>query len=187
VRAGARQRTRHRRAGHRRSDGRRDVGVASAGAHGGSGRGGTGRQGGRRASGHPRRRETVDRCGRRADPREAVAIAGFASLTRQCRLFAIGSSVFAVATALGFAAWAGAGTANLLCLVGSWFFTTAAWMQLTLSDRAARFEWSAAAVQFAGTVLFNLSTGAAVWAHAVAAERRYVWVPDATGSLFFLI
>ncbi|PQP55163.1 hypothetical protein C6A88_00215, partial [Mycolicibacterium austroafricanum] len=29
--------------------------------------------------------------------------------------------------------------------------------------------------------------GAAVWAHAVAAERRYVWVPDATGSLFFLI
>ncbi|QZT65487.1 hypothetical protein JN085_07065 [Mycolicibacterium austroafricanum] len=102
-------------------------------------------------------------------------------------MFAIGSSLFAVATAPGFAAWAGAGTANLLCFVGSWFFTTAAWMQLTLSDRAARFEWSAAAVQFAGTVLFNLSTGAAVWAHAVAAERRYVWVPDATGSLFFLI
>ena len=35
--------------------------------------------------------------------------------------------------------------------------------------------------------MFNLSTGAAVWAHAVSAERRYVWVPDATGSLFFLI
>jgi hypothetical protein len=42
-------------------------------------------------------------------------------------------------------------------------------------------------VQFAGTLLFNLSTGAAVWAHAVKAERRYVWAPDATGSLAFLI
>lgn len=42
-------------------------------------------------------------------------------------------------------------------------------------------------MQFAGTVLFNISTGAAVWEHAVRAERRYVWVPDVTGSLFFLI
>ena len=42
-------------------------------------------------------------------------------------------------------------------------------------------------MQFAGTVLFNVSTGAAVWAHAVTAERRYVWAPDATGSLAFLI
>jgi hypothetical protein len=42
-------------------------------------------------------------------------------------------------------------------------------------------------VQFVGTLLFNVSTGAAVWAHATLAERRYVWVPDATGLLFFLI
>jgi hypothetical protein len=60
-------------------------------------------------------------------------------------------------------------------------------MQLVLSNRRHRFEWWSAAVQLGGTVLFNLSTGAAVWAHAVLAERRYVWVPDATGSLFFLI
>lgn len=102
-------------------------------------------------------------------------------------MFAVGSALFASATAPGFPAWAGAGTANLLCFFGSWFFTSAAWMQLVLSDRQSRLEWSAAAVQFAGTVLFNLSTGAAVWAHAVSAERRYVWVPDATGSLLFLI
>lgn len=102
-------------------------------------------------------------------------------------MFAIGSTLFAVATAPGFPAWAGGGAANLLCFVGSWFFTTAAWMQLVLSDRSKRFEWWSAALQFAGTVLFNISTGAAVWAHAVIAERRYVWVPDATGSLFFLI
>ena len=42
-------------------------------------------------------------------------------------------------------------------------------------------------MQLVGTVLFNVSTGAAVWAHAVLAERRYVWVPDVTGSLFFLV
>ncbi|WP_260751395.1 hypothetical protein [Mycobacterium sp. SMC-8] len=102
-------------------------------------------------------------------------------------MFAIGSSLFALATAPRFPGWVGAAPADLLCFVGSWFFTTAAWMQLVLADRAERLEWSAAAAQFAGTLLFNLSTGAAVRAHAVLAERRYVWVPDVTGSLFFLI
>jgi hypothetical protein len=102
-------------------------------------------------------------------------------------LFAVGSSFFALATAPGFPAWAGAGAANLLCFVGSWFFTAAAWMQFNLSDRTAPIEWSSAAVQFVGTVLFNVSTGAAVSAHAVTAEQRYVWVPDAMGSLFFLL
>lgn len=77
--------------------------------------------------------------------------------------------------------------ANVLCFVGSWFFTTAAWMQLVLADRSSRFDLSSAAVQFAGTLLFNISTGAAVWAHAVTAERRYVWAPDATGSIAFLL
>jgi hypothetical protein len=60
-------------------------------------------------------------------------------------------------------------------------------MQLALSDPSSRFERSSAAVQFAGTLLFNVSTGAAVWAHAVTAERRYVWAPDATGSIAFLL
>jgi hypothetical protein len=60
-------------------------------------------------------------------------------------------------------------------------------MQLALSGQSSRAEWYSAAVQFAGTLLFNLSTGAAVWAHAVMAERRFVWAPDATGSLAFLI
>ena len=49
-----------------------------------------------------------------------------------------------------------------------------------------RDEWSSAAVQFVGTVLFNVSTAAAVWAHAASDERRYVWAPDAAGSLAFL-
>ncbi|MGE0215919.1 hypothetical protein [Mycolicibacterium sp.] len=116
-----------------------------------------------------------------------------ATLTRQCWLFAIGSAFFALATAPGFPAHAGATTADALCFTGSWFFTTAAWMQFVLADPArssdppVRFERSAAAIQLAGTVLFNLSTGAAVWAHAVTAQRRYVWAPDVTGSLAFLI
>lgn len=109
----------------------------------------------------------------------------FATLSRQCRLFAIGSTFFAVATAPGFAALAGAGASNALCFVGSWFFTTAAWMQLALSERG--IGWWSSASQFAGTILFNVSTGASVWAHTIHAERRDVWAPDATGSVAFLI
>lgn len=77
--------------------------------------------------------------------------------------------------------------ANVLCFVGSWFFTTAGWMQLVRSDPAHRNEWLSAATQFAGTVLFNVSTGTAVWATTVSTERRFVWAPDAAGSAAFLV
>ncbi|WP_260765087.1 YrhK family protein [Mycobacterium sp. SMC-4] len=88
----------------------------------------------------------------------------------------------------GFPAWAGAGAANVACFVGSWFFTSAAAMQLASTRRVvAPLEWASAAVQFVGTVLFNVSTGAAVWAHVVAEERRFVWTPDAAGSVAFLV
>ena len=91
-----------------------------------------------------------------------------------------------MATVPGFPAWAGAGAANALCFAGSWFFTAAAWLQLQTSDTTVRGEWSSAAVQFVGTVLFNVSTAAALAAHAATSERRYVWAPDAAGSLAFL-
>jgi hypothetical protein len=102
-------------------------------------------------------------------------------------LFAIGSLLFATATIPGLSAVTGAGFANLLCFIGSWFFTTAGWMQLVLSGPAIWIGWLSAATQFAGTLLFNISTGSALWAHAVKPERRLVWAPDATGSLAFLI
>jgi hypothetical protein len=102
-------------------------------------------------------------------------------------LFAIGSSLFAIATIPGLSAIAGAGLANLLCFIGSWFFTTAGWMQLVLSGRPMRIGWLSAATQFVGTILFNISTGSALWAQAVKPERRLVWAPDAIGSLAFLI
>lgn len=109
------------------------------------------------------------------------------TLTHQCWLFAIGSVCFAVGTVPGFSGVAGAGAANVACFVGSWFFTSAAWIQLVRSGPEGSAEWLSAAVQFAGTVLFNVSTASAVWAHAVLAERRLVWAPDATGSLAFLV
>jgi hypothetical protein len=102
-------------------------------------------------------------------------------------LFAIGSTLFAIATMPGVSAVAGAGLANLLCFIGSWFFTTAGWMQLVLAGPVLRIGWLSAATQFAGTILFNVSTGAALWAHAVKPERRLVWAPDFVGSLAFLV
>lgn len=110
-----------------------------------------------------------------------------ATLSRQCWLFAVGSAFFAVATVPGFSAVAGAGAANALCFVGSWFFTTAACMQLALSGPPLTLEWLSAAIQCAGTVLFNISTGAALWAHATGVRRHYVWAPDALGSIAFLV
>jgi hypothetical protein len=110
-----------------------------------------------------------------------------ATLSRQCWLFALGSTLFAIATLPGLSAIAGAGLVNLLCFVGSWFFTTAGWMQLVLSGPALRIGWLSAAAQFAGTILFNISTGASLWAHAVKPERRLVWAPDFVGSLAFLV
>jgi hypothetical protein len=116
-----------------------------------------------------------------------VNVGEVARLSRQCWLFVIGSTLFAIATIPGLSAIAGAGLTNLLCFIGSWFFTTAGWMQLVLSRPALRIGWLSAAAQFAGTILFNISTGASLWAHAVKPERRLVWAPDATGSLAFLV
>lgn len=109
------------------------------------------------------------------------------TLARQCWLFAIGSTLFAVATVPGFAAAAGAGAANGLCFAGSFFFTSAAWLQLVRSRSGSGLELLEAATQFMGTLLFNVSTGAALWAHAVAEQRHLVWAPDATGSVAFLV
>jgi hypothetical protein len=109
------------------------------------------------------------------------------TLARQCRLFAIGSALFALATLPGFAAAAGSGAANGLCFAGSFFFTSAAWLQLVRAQSGSGAEYLSAATQFAGTLLFNVSTGAAVWAHAVTEQRHLVWAPDATGSVAFLV
>jgi len=118
------------------------------------------------------------------------------SLTRQCWGFMLGSSMFALGSAPGFASWAGSGASNVLYFIGAWGFTYAGFVQWFLSgDRTTVFrghavvraDWLSAATQSVGTILFNVSTSAALQAHAVAAQQRFVWSPDAAGSLAFLV
>jgi hypothetical protein len=117
-------------------------------------------------------------------------------LRAQCRLFMFGSSLFAIGTAPGFPTLCGADAANLLCFMGSWFFSSAGLIQLLLSGTAIRRTWEmsaaraecvSSAIQFFGTLNFNLSTGAALWAQRVPARRHLVWGPDAVGSVAFLV
>lgn len=117
-------------------------------------------------------------------------------LRAQCRLFMVGASLFAIGTAPGFATLCGVDATNLLCFIGSWFFTSAALIQLLLSKPAMRRTWEipstraeclSSAVQLFGTLNFNLGTGAALWAQRVTARRHFVWGPDAAGSVAFLV
>ena len=55
------------------------------------------------------------------------------------------------------------------------------------AGKMLRAVWLAAAIQSLGTILFNISTSAALTAKTVRAEERLVWNPDAGGSVAFLI
>jgi len=123
-------------------------------------------------------------------------VLGIEMLRAQCRLFMVGASLFAIGTAPGFATFCGADATNLLCFMGSWFFTSAALIQLLLSKPAMSRTWEmpstraeclSSAIQLLGTLNFNLSTGAALWAQRVPARRHLVWGPDAVGSVAFLV
>ncbi|MDV7101591.1 hypothetical protein R4227_16065 [Gordonia amicalis] len=120
------------------------------------------------------------------------------TLKKQCWGFMIGSALFALGSAPGFGSWAGAATVNVCYFVGAWFFTAAGLMQLLLSGPVTtrvdygngvmvRADWLSAATQSLGTVLFNVSTTAALTAHAVVSQRDLVWAPDAGGSIAFLL
>lgn len=120
------------------------------------------------------------------------------TVTKQSVSFMIGSALFAAGTAVGIWDLGSANVTNVLCFVGAWFFTAAGLMQLILSGNAIvsvdygagkmlRAVWLAAAIQSLGTILFNISTSAALTAKTVRAEERLVWNPDAGGSVAFLI
>lgn len=109
--------------------------------------------------------------------------------------FVIGSLLFALGSAPWISNALGTAGANTAFFVGSWFFTAAAFVQLVLSGPATtdddgrpaiRAEWLSAAIQFLGTILFNISTGAALHAHTVKSEQHLVWNPNAEGSVAFL-
>lgn len=115
------------------------------------------------------------------------------SLLMQCIGFMIGSTFFAIGSAPGLAEKLGTHNANVSFFIGSWFFTTAAFMQLQLSGKmrnesgALRAVWLTASTQFFGTLLFNLSTGMALEAKTRTANIDFVWAPNAEGSAAFLI
>jgi YrhK-like protein len=123
-------------------------------------------------------------------------------------LFAVGSICFAVASIA--AQWSSASETaiDVTFFAGSLFFTTAAYLQYAetvnvphrpqqaarrrrlrpASWEPRRIDWLAAAVQLAGTVLFNISTFAAM-RHGLSTHQvnRRVWAPDAFGSACFLL
>ncbi len=123
-------------------------------------------------------------------------------------LFAVGSACFLVGSTPGYVSLVGVPAVGVTFFVGSIFFTSAAWLQLLVSvgavqpgvrtRRAARWRrvqraprnpaWWAGVVQFAGTLLFNISTFAALDLSLTAEEaQRRVWAPDVFGSVAFLV
>ncbi|GAA1860147.1 hypothetical protein ACFQZV_00765 [Microbacterium koreense] len=120
------------------------------------------------------------------------------TVTKQCWGFMIGASFFAIGSAPGLSGLLGANGANILFFIGAWFFTGAGLIQLFLSGavavkvsyapgRMVRAEWLAAATQTFGTLMFNVSTSAALYAKSISAQERFVWNPDAGGSVAFLV
>jgi hypothetical protein len=106
-------------------------------------------------------------------------------------LFAIGSACFALGSLPGYVAAVGATADGTTYFVGSLFFTSAAGLQLAQAWRANGahgLDWWAGAVQFAGTLFFNVSTFNALDTTLSASEAdRRIWTPDARGSICFLV
>jgi hypothetical protein len=107
--------------------------------------------------------------------------------------FALGSACVLVGPFPGFVQLVGAGADGAVFFAGSIFFTLAALLEvrestLRLGRWAADPSWWSAAVQFIGTLLFNLSTFAAMQ-DGLSTEQgnRLVWAPDLFGSAAFLI
>ena len=104
-------------------------------------------------------------------------------------LFAVGSALFAVGAAPGYAGAVGARWDSVTFFVGSLFFTSAAYLSFLGAGGDRRsLGWWAAAVQLAGTLYFNVSTGTATSANLAAeTANQHVWRPDAIGSACFLV
>jgi hypothetical protein len=107
--------------------------------------------------------------------------------------FAIGSVCFFIGPFPGFVQVVGAGADSVVFFVGSIFFTLAAGLELREGTvrRSRRWgsdpSWWSAAIQFVGTLLFNLSTFEAMQDNlSTPQEDHLVWAPDLFGSVCFL-
>lgn len=120
-------------------------------------------------------------------------------------LFAVGSLLFALGSVPGYSGAVGARWDAVTYFIGSLFFTSASFLSYREAVDAApgslnpahrrffvwqagRIDWWATAVQLAGTLYFNVSTGVAVVSGLSAqAAHQHVWRPDAIGSVCFLV
>ncbi|MDF9752265.1 chloride channel protein [Arthrobacter sp. ES3-54] len=143
----------------------------------------------------------------RADPEAESKSAGRSSVRGRWTawLFIIGSSLFALGAVPSYAEAVGLRLCAVTFFVGSLFFTCAAFLQyreavdaLPAAGATRRHSfwvwaprnlvWLAGAIQLAGTLWFNWSTGNAVRENLGAAlTDQRVWRPDALGSVAFLV
>ena len=120
-------------------------------------------------------------------------------------LFAVGSLLFALGAVPGYASAVGARWDAATFFIGSLFFTAAGFLSYREAVDAGprtpgsahrhffvfqprRIDWWATAIQLAGTLWFNISTGNALRENLTAqAAHQHVWRPDAIGSIAFLV
>ena len=120
-------------------------------------------------------------------------------------LFAVGSLLFALGAVPAYVSAVGARWDAVTFFIGSLFFTAAGFLTYREAVDAGphqpggarrrffvfqprRIDWLATAVQLAGTLFFNISTGNAVRVDLSAqAAHQHVWRPDAVGSVCFLV
>jgi len=108
--------------------------------------------------------------------------------------FALGSLCFILGPFPGVVQLVGSGADAVIFFVGSILFTFAASVELRQATlrRGARFgadaTWWSAAVQWIGTLLFNLDTYDAMQTGLSSTqEDRLIWTPDLIGSVCFLV
>ena len=108
--------------------------------------------------------------------------------------FAAGSACFFIGPFPGFVQVVGSEADAAIFFAGSVLFTFAAGLELREGTvrRGRRWgadpSWWSAAVQFAGTLLFNVSTFSALQdSLSTQQENRLVWAPDVFGSACFLV
>jgi hypothetical protein len=108
--------------------------------------------------------------------------------------FALGSFCFLIGPFPGVVQLLGSGPDAVIFFIGSIFFTLAAGLELRQATlrRGARWgsdgAWWSAAIQFVGTLWFNVDTFEATQTgFSVQQDDRLIWAPDVIGSACFLL